>query len=63
MDIIIIFVRVYSKRSEVTTPDSVIASQHRTLPTSSEEAKEYLRSLGIVPVPSLHASSTVMGWL
>ena len=63
MHVIIIFVHVYSKRSEVTTPDSVIASQQRTLPTSSEEAKEYLQSLGIVPVPSVHASSTVIGWL
>lgn len=34
-----------SKHSEVTTPDSLIASQHQTLPTSSEEAKEYLQSL------------------
>ena len=49
---------VSSRRSEATTPDSVTGPQLRPLPTASEDAKEFLQSLGKVHAPNLHASSS-----
>ena len=48
---------VSSRRSEVTTPDSVTGPQQRPLPTASEDAKEFLQSLGKVHAPHLHPLS------